>query len=105
MRLDELAADVARRAGPALRGFIKRVHDAQGLRVRALERTELLAQEDVRLRDVREEQREARAVRGVGQRVVEQLVERGDTGAATDQRDLLEFVRYLFKKKKDTDEF
>ena len=94
MRLDELAADVARRAGPVLRGLVERVNDAQGVRVRALERTELLAQEDVRLRDVRVEQREARAVRGVGQRVVEQLVERGDAGAATDQRDLLEFVLY-----------
>ena len=100
MRLDEFAADVARRAGPALRGLVERVNDAQGVRVRALERTELLAQEDVRLRDVRVEQREARAVRGVGQRMVEQLVERGDAGAATDQRDLLEFVLYYLS---DTD--
>ena len=95
MRLDEFAADVASRASPAFRGVVERVNDAQGVRVRALERTELLTQEDVRLGDVRVEQREARAVRGVGQRVVEQLVERGDTRAAADQRDLLEFVLCL----------
>ena len=44
----------------------------------ALESTELLAQEDIRLGDVGVEQREARAVCGVRQCVVEQLVERGD---------------------------
>lgn len=49
MRLDELATDVARRARPALRGFVERVHDAQGMWVCALERAELLVQEDIRL--------------------------------------------------------
>ena len=92
MRFDELAADIARRAGPAFWGVVERVHDAQGLRVCALERTELLAQENVCLGDVRIEQREARAVCGVRQGVVEQLVERCDAGAATDQRDVLEFI-------------
>ena len=45
MRLDKLAADVARRASPTLRGLVQRVHDAQGLWVCALERADILAQE------------------------------------------------------------
>ena len=95
MCLDELAADVARRAGPAVWRAFEYVNDAQGLRVRALERTELLAQDSC-LGDARVEQREARAVRVVGQRVVEQPpVERGDAGAATDPCDLLNFVLCL----------
>jgi hypothetical protein len=49
MRLDELAADVTRRACPSLWGFIERVYDAQGSWVGALERAELLTQEDIRL--------------------------------------------------------
>ncbi len=64
MRLDELAADVARRAGPALRGVVERVYNAEGVRVRTLKLTELLTQEDVRLRDARVEQYEAHAVHG-----------------------------------------
>ena len=48
MYLDELAADVARRAYPALRGVVKRVHDAQSLWVCFLERAELLSLEYVR---------------------------------------------------------
>jgi hypothetical protein len=41
------------------------------------------------------EQREAHAARGVGQRVVEQFVEQGDAGAATNQHNMLEFDRYV----------
>ena len=48
MRLDKLAAVVARRADPTLRGLVERVHDAQDLWVCALDRVELLAQEYVR---------------------------------------------------------
>jgi hypothetical protein len=48
MRLDKLAADVARRASPTLRGLVQRVHDVQSLWVCALERAELLAQVYVR---------------------------------------------------------
>ena len=71
MRLDKLTADVSRRAYPALRGIIERVHDAQGLWVCALERAELLAQEYVRFGNVRVKQRKARTVRGVRQCMVE----------------------------------
>ena len=49
VRADELAADVPRRAGPTRGGLIERVHDAERVRVRALERGELVAEEDVRL--------------------------------------------------------
>jgi hypothetical protein len=41
------------------------VHDAERLRVRALERGELVAEEDVRFGHVGVDQREARPVRGV----------------------------------------
>ena len=71
MRLDMLAADVARRASPALRRVVERVHDAQGMWVYALERAELLAQEYVGFGNVRVEQRKARTVRGIRERMVE----------------------------------
>src|SRR6266702_759779 len=75
MRLDELAADVTRRAGRALQGVVEFVHDAQGLRVCTFERTELLAQEVVHLRDVHGEQCEVYSVCGGDQCMVEQVVE------------------------------
>ena len=61
--------------------------------MRALERAELLAHEYVRLGNVRVEQRKARSTdRGVRRCMVEWLVKRCDTGATTNQRDVLEFV-------------
>lgn len=65
VRPDELAADVPLGAGPARVGLVERVHDAERLRVRALERGELVAEEDVRFGHVGVDQREARPVRGV----------------------------------------
>ena len=84
---------MARRACPALRGVVKRVHAAQGLWVCALERAELLAQEYACIGNVRVEQRKVRSTdRGVRRCMVEWLVKRCDTGASNDQRDVLEFV-------------
>jgi len=72
------------------------MHDTEVVGMRALERAELLAHEYVGLGDVRIEQREARAVRGVRQGVVDDLVEGRDARAAADQRDLLKLVRFFF---------
>ena len=75
MRLDKLATYVPRCAGPARgRGFIERVHDLERLRMRALERGELVVEQDVRFGHVGVEQGESRSVRGVVEGVVEELV-------------------------------
>ena len=74
VRPDELLADVSRRTGPARRGFVERVDDAERVRVRALERGKLLTEENVRFGHVGIKQREARLIHRIVQRVVEQLV-------------------------------
>jgi hypothetical protein len=75
VRLDKLATNVPRRAGPARDGgFIERMHDFERGRVRALERGEFIAEQDVSLGHVGVEQRESRSVRRVVERVVDELV-------------------------------
>ena len=75
MRLDELATDVPRRAGPPRDGrVIERMHDLECGGVRALERGELVVEQDVGLGHVGVEQREPRSVRRVLERVVDELV-------------------------------
>ena len=94
MRAHELATDVALRAGPAPGGgTVERMHDPERGRVRALERGELLAEQDVRLAHVGVEQREPRPVRRVLQRVVDELVEWRDARSAADQRHVFKLVR------------
>ena len=90
---DELLANVSRRAGPARRGSVERVHDAERVRVRALERGKLFAEENVRFAHVGIKQREARPVRRVVQRVVEQLVQWRDARAAANERDVFKLIR------------
>ena len=75
MRLDKLATDVPLRAGPARDGgIVERMHDFERGGMRALERGQLVAEQDVGLGHVRVEQREARSVRGVFERVADELV-------------------------------
>jgi len=75
VRLDKVATDVPRRAGPASDGgFIERMHDFERGGMRALERGELVAEQDVGLGHVRVEEREARSVRRVVERVLDELV-------------------------------
>ena len=93
MLADELPADVPLRAGPARGGVVERVDDAEGVWVRAPERGELVAEEDVGFGHVGVEQREARFVGRVAQRGVEELVERRDSRAAAYERHVLVFVR------------
>jgi hypothetical protein len=73
--LDKLATDVPRRAGPASDGgLIERMHDFERGRMRALERCEFVAEQDVGLSHVGVEQRESRSVRRVLERVADELV-------------------------------
>ena len=75
MRLDKLATDVSRRAGPARDGgLIERMHDFERVGMRALERGELVVEQDVAFGHVGVEQRESGSVRRVIERVVDELV-------------------------------
>ena len=75
MCLYKLATDVARRAGPAREwGVVERMNDFERGGVRALERGEFVAEQDVGFGHVGVEEREAGAVRWVVERVVDELV-------------------------------
>ena len=75
MGLDKLATDVTRCAGPASSGWlIESMHDFESVRMRALERVELVAKQDVGFGNVGIEQSESRSVCRVVERVVHELV-------------------------------
>ncbi len=75
MGLDKLATDVPRRAGPESNGwFIESTYDFEIVRMRALERVELVAEQDVGFGNVGIEQGESRSVCRVVERVVHELV-------------------------------
>ena len=95
MRLDKLATYVPRCASPpGGRGFIERMHDFELVRMRALERCELIAEQDVCLGHVGVQQREARLVRGFVESMFDELVQGRDTRSSADQRHVLKLVCY-----------
>lgn len=65
VRADKLAADVPLCTSPARWWVVKRVDDAKRVRVRALERGKLIAEEYVHVGHVGVEQRETRLICGV----------------------------------------
>ena len=95
VRLDKLSTYVPRCAIPARGwGFIERMHDFELVRMRALQRGELVAEQDVRFGHIGVQQREARPVRGFVEGVLEELVQGRDTRSSADERHVLKFIRY-----------
>ena len=70
------------------------MHDLELVRMRALQRGELVAEQDVRFGHVGVQQREARFVRGIVEGMLEELVQGSDTRSSADQRHVLKLVRY-----------
>ena len=70
------------------------MHDLELVRMRALQRGELVAKQDVRFGHVGVQQREARFVRGIVEGMLEELVQGSDTRSSADQRHVLKLVRY-----------
>ena len=80
MRLDKLSTYIPRCAIPACGwGFIERMHDFEFIRMCALERGELVAEQDVRFGHIGVQQRETRLVRGFVEGVLEELVQGRNT--------------------------
>ena len=95
MRLDKLATYISRCASPARgRGFIERMHDLELVRMRALERGELVPEQDVRFGHIGVQQREARPVRGFVEGMLKELVQGRDTRSSANERHVLKLVRY-----------
>ncbi len=75
MGLDKLATNVPRCADPASSGwFIESMYDFESVRMRALERVELVTKQDVGFGNVGIEQGESRSVCRVVERVVHESV-------------------------------
>jgi len=73
--LDKLVTDVPRRASPASSGWlIESMDDSESVRMRALERVELVTKLDVGFGNVGIEQSESHSVCRVVERVVHELV-------------------------------
>ena len=95
MRLDKLATYISRCASPVRGwGIFERMHDFELVRMRALERGELVPEQDVRFGHVGIQQREARPVCGVVKGMLEELVQGRDTRSSADERHVLKLVRY-----------
>ena len=70
------------------------MHDFELVRMRALERGELVPEQDVRFGHVGIQQREARPVCGVVKGMLEELIQGRDTRSSADERHVLKLVRY-----------
>jgi hypothetical protein len=80
------------------------MHDFEGVRMCALERGELLMEQDVPFGHVRVEQCESRSVHGVVEGMVEELVQWRDARSSADQRHVLKLVRCSPTQKEETDD-
>lgn len=89
--LDDLLGHEAREAGPALGAARDHVVHLE-LRVHVLQRVQLVAQDDVGLGVVGEDEGDLSLVRGLAHDLLDHLERRRDTGAAHDERGLLVHV-------------
>ena len=88
VRLDHLLGHEAHAAGPAGRGVVEHVVDAEAVRVLGRELVELLLEQDVLRVDVRVDERELRAVERVLERGAHDLEHGRDARPARDHAEL-----------------
>lgn len=92
-RLQQLLGDVPLALCPLLRGVVEGVESTETLGVGILELVKLLLKEDVILGEVAVDESDLRLILRVLEDGADQLVHGGNSGAASDKRDVLVLVR------------